>query len=46
MIAAQVFREANLTIAYESTFERFPPESYIKYVLTKVKEEARSMLKF
>lgn len=38
----RVFFEANITIAYDSSYERFPPESYISQVLIKTKQEGRS----
>jgi len=46
MYIAQVFRENNITITYSSEFERFPPESYIRNVLTKTREEGRSEILF
>lgn len=42
----QTFRESNITIAYGSEFERFPPKSYIENVMRKTKEEGRSKLDF
>ncbi len=39
----QVFSESNITITYETTYNRFPPEAYITQSLTKAKLEGRSM---
>ena len=39
----QVFSESNITISYETTYNRFPPEAYITQSLTKAKLEGRSM---
>lgn len=39
----KVFKDGNITIAYESTFDRFPPDNFIRDALIKIKEESRSM---
>ena len=41
-----VFKNANITIAYESTFTRFPSLRYMRNVLMKTKEEGRSEIHF
>jgi hypothetical protein len=38
----KVFSENNITIAYQSSYERFPPEGYITRTLLKTREEGRS----
>ena len=38
----KLFSANNITVAYTSEFDRFPPESYIRSVLLKTKMEGRS----
>ena len=38
----KVFDENNVTMAYSSEYERYPPDAYVRRVLKKAKEEARS----
>ena len=39
----QVFSESNITISYETMYNRFPPDAYITQALNKAKMEGRSM---
>ena len=38
----KVFRESNITVAYQSEYDRFPTLDYIQRTLQKVKDEGRS----
>ena len=38
----KVFRDNNITIAYQTDYERFPTQRYIRETLTKIQAEARS----
>ena len=38
----KVFRENNITVAYEPTYDRFPPNYRITNMLNKAKMEGRS----
>ena len=38
----QVFTESNVTVAYTSSYERYPPDSYIKKTLDNIRDKARS----
>ena len=40
----KVFQDANITVAYQSDYNRYPPEPYITKVLTKIRTEGRSEL--
>ena len=41
----KVFLDNNITIAYQTDYERFPPERYIQKTLKKIQAEARSEYK-
>jgi len=38
----QVFRDNEIRIMYSADFSRFPPDSQIRSILTKTREEGRS----
>ena len=40
----KVFSENNITVAYSSEYDRFPQDSYIRMVLTKIMFEGRSKI--
>jgi len=45
-VCVQVFRENQIRIAYNTEFSRFPPDSLIRSILTKTRDEGRSEMLF